>query len=96
MLFIISCVDKPEPAHLRTENRSDHLSYLENLGDNLVAAGPTLTDDGEVATGSVLIVRFDNRAEAEVFAQGDPYNKAGLFESVSVKRWKQVFPSQTW
>jgi uncharacterized protein YciI len=51
-----------------------------------------LSDDGETPEGSVLIVAFESREAAQAFAAGDPYNQAGLFEQVSIRRWKQVFP----
>ena len=42
-------------------------------------------------TGSLLIMDFPDRAGAEAFAADDPYNKAGLFQSVEIKAWKKVF-----
>lgn len=92
MLFVITCLDKPGHGHVRAENREAHLGYLDVLGDALITAGPILSDDGEKPEGSVLIVDFESRAAAEAFAAGDPYNKAGLFEQVCIRRWKQVFP----
>jgi uncharacterized protein YciI len=38
-------------------------------------------------------MEFPDRAAAEAFAAGDPYRKAGLFESVIIRRWKKVLPS---
>ena len=92
MLFVITCLDKPNHSHVRAENREDHLGCLDALGSALVTAGPILSDDGETPEGSVLIVEFEDREAAEGFATGDPYNKAGLFERVEIRRWKQIFP----
>jgi uncharacterized protein YciI len=92
MLFAIHCVDKPGHAHLRAANRADHLAYLDGFVSRIVLAGPTLTDDGQGMTGSVLIVDFPDRKAAEAFAAGDPYRKAGLFESATVKPFRQVYP----
>ena len=50
------------------------------------------SEDGEAMIGSVLIIEAADRAEAEAFAAGDPYAKAGLFESVTIKPFKKVFP----
>jgi hypothetical protein len=44
-------------------------------------------------TGSLLIIDFADRKAAEDFAANDPYNKAGLFESVIIRRWKKVIPA---
>lgn len=90
MHFVITCIDKPGQPELRQANRPDHLNHLAEHEDRIVVAGPTL--DGEVPNGSVLIMEFDDLEGAQAFADGNPYYKAGVFESVSVKPWKKVFP----
>jgi len=92
MLFIIQCTDKPDSGHVRAANRGDHLAYLESFGAQVFAAGPTLTDDGSAMTGSLLIMEFEDRAAADRFAADDPYAKAGLFESVTIRPWRKVLP----
>ena len=42
--------------------------------------------------GSVVILDLEDLAAAEAFAAGDPYKKAGLFESVTISAWKKVLP----
>ena len=93
MPFLIHCVDKPDSTELRMATRPAHLEYIQGFMDSVVLAGPMLTDDGETMTGSVLIMDLPDRAAAEAFAANDPYNKAGLFASVSVSRWKKVLPA---
>ena len=92
MLFALICVDKPDHNHVRAENRAKHLDYLEALGDRLIIAGPTLSEDGEDLTGSIIIVDCANRAAAEKLANEDPYKLAGLFKSVTIKPFRKVFP----
>jgi uncharacterized protein YciI len=92
MHFVIHCTDKADHGHVRAENRPAHVDYLKAHADRIVAAGPTLSEDFESMTGSVLIMEFDGCAEAEAWADGDPYKQAGLFESVSIQPWKKVFP----
>lgn len=94
MLFILYCVDKPGHERVRLDNRPAHLAFLATHEANLVAAGPLQTDDGNAMVGSLLIMDFENRAEAEAFAAGDPYAAAGLFESVTIRRWKRVLPAE--
>ncbi len=91
MLFVISCVDKAGHAHVRAANRDAHIDYLKAHRDQIFSAGPTTSDDRETMTGSLLIMDFPDRAGAEAFAAEDPYQKAGLFESVEIKAWKKVF-----
>ena len=90
MHFVITCKDKPGQPKLRQANRPDHLDYLAGQEGRIVAAGPTL--DGNAPNGSVLIMEFDDLEAGQAFADGDPYAKAGVFESVSVTPWKKVFP----
>jgi uncharacterized protein YciI len=91
MLYVIHCFDKKNQLQVRTDNRPAHVDYLKSFGDKLHAAGPTLDAD-ENMNGSVVILDLPSLAEAEAFAAGDPYAKAGLFEKVSIQPWKKVLP----
>ncbi|HSO43642.1 MAG: YciI family protein [Rhodospirillales bacterium] len=93
MLFVIYCVDRPGQEPLRLENRPAHLAFLGSYKDNVVAAGPLQSDDGNSMVGSLLIMDFPDHDAAEAFAAGDPYAAAGLFESVVIRRWKKVLPA---
>ena len=93
MHFVIHCLDKADHAHVRAENRPAHVEYLKAHADKIVAAGPLMSDDGEGMIGSTLIMAFRDRTEAESWAAGDPYAKAGLFQSVDIRPWKKVFPA---
>ena len=92
MFFHICCTDKADHQQVRADNRSAHLEYMEGFIDNVLVAGLTLSEDGEAMTGSVLLMDFPDRAAAESFTAGDPYNMAGLFAKVVVQRWKKVLP----
>lgn len=92
MNFVLYCVDKPGHGQVRADNRPAHLDYLKSKLDQIVIAGPMLDDDGESVLGSLLVIEAADRAEAEAFATGDPYAKAGLFESVTVKAYRKVLP----
>lgn len=92
MLFYIRCVDKPGSQALRQANRDAHLAYIRaHYADRIVAAGPTLTDDLEGMNGSVFLIDLPDRAAAEEMTRNDPYALAGLFESVIIRPFKQVF-----
>ena len=53
-----------------------------------------MTDDGESPIGSLLIMEFDTIEQAREWAAGDPYAKAGLFESTDVHAWREVKPKE--
>ena len=57
----------------------------KDLGNGLKAAGPFLDDECNM-TGSLVVIEAANRDEALAIAQEDPYARAGLFESVEIRR----------
>ncbi len=92
MQFAIVCLDKPDHGHLRAENRPAHIDYLNaNLG-HMLLVGPLLSEDGERPVGSLPIMAFDDQGQARAFAEGDPYARAGLFESVTIRPFRKVLP----
>ncbi|NIM27139.1 MAG: YciI family protein [Gammaproteobacteria bacterium] len=91
MPFIIQFLDKPDYGHVRAEWRAQHLQYLDANRDRLLAAGALLNDDGSGGHGGVIIIDTDDRVEAENFIANDPYSRAGLFETVTVTRWRKAF-----
>lgn len=90
MLFMIFCTDRPASLELRLATRPTHLAYLQTYSEKLVFAGPALDPDGRPC-GSLLIIDVADRAEADGFVEGDPYNKSGLFESAIVRPIRPVF-----
>ncbi len=92
MLYHILCKDKPGQLQTRLDNREAHLAFVNALGDRLFAAGPLL-DDKDDMVGSVLIIDFNSDEAAADFCASDPYALAGLFEDVSIKRWRKTLPN---
>lgn len=90
MMFVLTCTDKPGSLDLRLASRPQHLAYLETYQSKLIQAGALLDLDGRPC-GSLLIIDVADRAEAAGFAEADPYNKSGLFESVVIRPYRQVF-----
>lgn len=78
------------PAHL------DRLHALQAEG-RLLLAGPhpaiDSNDPGDAGfSGSLVVAEFASLAEAENWAQQDPYVGAGVYASVMVKPFKKVLP----
>jgi len=90
MLWVLLAEDLADRPHLRFENRDAHLAWLAESADHVVRAGPFLTDDGSAMTGSMLVLDFPDRYSVEQWASGDPYLAAGLFNSVTIRPWKEV------
>ncbi len=91
MPYLVYVKDKPDSLELRTELRPVHLEYLEANQQKLLAAGALLEDDGSGAHGGAVILDVEDRAAAEEFVRDDPFTKAGLFESVTITRWRKSF-----
>ena len=91
MPYAILTTDKPNSAQLRARMRDTHIEYLTANLHKLLAAGALTADDGTGGHGGILIVDTDDRKEAEAFIAGDPFTKAGLFEKVTVSRWRKAY-----
>lgn len=88
MRVALICTDNTNALQTRLDNRSAHLSYIEATG-TVEMAGPFLNSDGKM-TGSLIILTVESLADAQAWADGDPYAKAGLFSSVTISEWKKV------
>jgi len=92
MLFALICKDKPGSLQLRLDTRPSHVAHLEGLNGEgkLAFAGPFLDADGK-SDGSLVVVEAPDMATAQALAAADPYAKAGLFESIEIRRWNWTF-----
>ena len=80
--------DKPEHLQVRLDNREAHLANIKRTGV-VEMAGPFLDASGQMS-GSLIILDVEDIAVAEAWAAQDPYNKANLFESVSIIQWNKL------
>jgi hypothetical protein len=81
-------LDRPNALEVRKANREAHLAHVRASGI-VEQAGPFLNSAGEMI-GSLLILNVPDMAAAEAFAADDPYAKADLFESVTLRPWNRV------
>ena len=89
MLWAISRTAAPSFATLREKGLEAHVAYLRSQKKILVLSGGTVSDDGKEFNGSLLIVNVASRAEAQAFADGDPFQKAGMFSKVTITRMRK-------
>jgi uncharacterized protein YciI len=99
VLYAIISEDTKDSLEKRLAARPSHISRLQNLQDEgrLILAGPHPaidTDNPGMAgfTGSLVVAEFDNLQAAQLWANSDPYNDAGVYAKVIVKPFKKVFP----
>lgn len=87
MRVALICIDKSGALQTRLDNRAAHLAHIESSGV-VEMAGPFLQDGAMI--GSLIILDVADMAAAESWAADDPYAKAGLFQSVTIREWKKV------
>ena len=87
MLVALICKDKPGHLDIRKANRDAHLGYIDETG--VVAMAGPFIEGGEMC-GSLVVLDVPNIDAAQSWADGDPYAKAGLFDSVELIEWKKV------
>ena len=99
MLYVIIGEDSKDSLSKRLANRPAHLERLHDLqaAGRLVLAGPLpaidTPDPGPAGfTGSVIVAEFPSLAEAQAWADDDPYLAAGVYDKVTVKPFKKVLP----
>jgi len=100
MYYLIYSEDVENSLALRMSVREKHLARLKTLQDagKLLVAGPCPAIDAENPgeagfTGSLVIAEFNSLAEAQSWADVDPYIEAGVYKNVTVKPYKKVLPA---
>lgn len=96
MEFLCYHRDRPGSATLRDELLAEHWSYMDRFAKEMIARGPTVTDDGEAATGSVHVVDLPDPAAARAFAFEEPNYQAGVYRDVLVRRWRNALGRTMW
>jgi uncharacterized protein len=99
MYFSIIGEDIENSSEKRKQNRVAHLQRLHVLNQQgrLLVAGPNIEEEQlanqhDTYTGSVIIADFDSLADAQQWAQADPYMVAGVFSNIIVKPFMKVLP----
>ncbi len=99
MWYVIFSQDVEDSLEKRMSVRERHLARLVALKDEgrLLVAGPMPAIDSENPggagfTGSTVIADFPSLAEAQAWADADPYIEAGVYDNVIVKPFKKVLP----
>ena len=99
MLYVIWARDVPDSLSKRQMSRPDHVARLKALLEQgrLIIAGPMpavdSSDPGDAGmSGSMIVAEFPSLADAQSWADADPYIAAGVYEEVIVKPYLKVLP----
>ena len=100
MFYAIVGQDVPDSLDRRLATRPAHVERLHALqqAGRLLLAGPfpaiDCNDPGTSGfTGSLIVAEFDTLADAQAWAEADPYMAAGVYAGVSVKPFRKTFPA---
>ncbi|NUT35394.1 MAG: YciI family protein [Hamadaea sp.] len=95
MEFLCYHRDRPGSAPLRGALIEQHWAYMDRFEKELIARGPTFTDDG-LPTGSVHIVDLPDVAAVRAFAFDEPNYQAGAYRDVLIRRWRNDLGRTMW
>jgi len=93
-MYAILCFDRPDSASLRDAHRAAHVAFLEKNSAQIVFGGPLKNTAEGPSTGALIVVNCATRKDAEAFIGADPFYRNGVYESVAVRAFKQVFPQK--
>ena len=96
MEFLCYHRDRAGSDPLRDELGEAHWSYMDGFAERMILRGPTLTEDGELATGSIHILDLPGPAEARAFAFDEPNYQAGVYRDVLLRRWSNRLGRTMW
>jgi len=89
MWYAIISQDVENSLPLRKVHRPAHIARITELNDvgRVLIAGPHPAEDS-----SLIVVQFDSLSEAQEWANNDPYNLNGVYQSVMVKPFMKILP----
>lgn len=85
MHYVIHCLDHAGAVQKRLDHYEAHKAYLGSAAMKTVISGPLLADDEQTMIGSCFVVEAASLAEVEAFNRADPFYKAGLWATISIR-----------
>ncbi|QQM30714.1 hypothetical protein JET14_00500 [Martelella lutilitoris] len=91
--FLMRCMNAPDVDDLREKTRPEHRAWVSSGGKGLVSVliGSALVDDEGRSCGNFGILEAKTRADAEAFAEGDPFRKAGIVAEIELTPLPETF-----
>jgi uncharacterized protein YciI len=96
MEYFFYCRVQPGSEVLGEQLVEAHWSFMDRYADAMIARGPTLTPDRAGWTGSMHMVDLPDPAAARVFAFEEPNYVAGVYDEVTVRRWRNALGRTMW
>lgn len=95
MIYTFVLLDKPDSLELRKSLRPAHRAYVAEVSDKIAFAGALVAQDGETRIGSLLAIEFPDRAAATAWLNDEPFTKGGLYESIQIHAFLNLWPQKT-
>jgi hypothetical protein len=100
MFYVFIGQDTPDSLEKRLTTRPAHVARLQALQaeGRLLLAGPFPAVDAEDPgtagyTGSLIVAEFPSLADAQNWADAEPYLSSGVYEKVTVKPFRKTLPA---
>jgi uncharacterized protein YciI len=94
--YVVYGTDRPGSGELKGRLTPEHWDFMDTYAAELVARGPSLTEDREETTGSLHIVDLPDREALRAFAYDEPYSVGGVFEAVELYRFRNRSGRTMW
>lgn len=94
MIYTFVLLDKANSLELRRRVRPEHRAYVAQVADRIAFAGALVGDDGETRVGSLLAIDFPNREAATQWIQDEPFTRSGLYASVQIQAFLNLWPQK--
>ncbi|WP_329003584.1 YciI family protein [Kribbella sp. NBC_00709] len=85
--YLVYCRDRAGTGELKAQLTEEHWAFMDRYAGELIARGPTLTEDREESTGSLHIVDLPDEEALRAFAYDEPYYLGGAFDTVELFRF---------
>jgi uncharacterized protein YciI len=94
--YVVYGTDRPGSGELKGRLTPEHWDFMDTYAAELVARGPSLTEDREETTGSLHIVDLPDGEALRAFAYDEPYYLGGVIEAVELYRFENRSGRTMW
>jgi len=95
VIYSFVLLDRPHASELRARVRPERKAYLGLQAERIAFAAPFVDDEGKDMQGSLLTIDLPRREDAVAWFRDEPFNKAGLYASVQIHGFVNLWPQET-
>ena len=98
MDFFVYSRDAKGAGTLRDDDAlaEEHWAYMDTFAQSMIARGPTLGPDPDIATGSLHVLGLPSVAAAREFVACEPNNRAGVYAEHALWRFENLLGRTMW